>query len=556
MYMKLTRMSRSLPLLVSTALCSALAAPGAFAQEPRPKPFLLTETTEVKPGNPAAKAPLPSKENILKKLNSIILPRVEFRESTVREAIEYLVKKSKELDPDGEGVNMVLKLEDAPVPQVAPVTPGIPGIPGNPAANPGAAPAAPNGVPETKITLSLNNVPLLEVIKYITNLANLKFRVEPFAVTILPIAAATDELLTKEWKVSAKIFQPQLPGNPGAPSALGGNLSAKDFLLERGVTFNPGAFAMYSRASSTLVVKNSEDQLDLVDRIVEASEFVDAKGNVIIPRVEFKDAAVSEAVDFLLAKVPDANILTQANVRAIPVTLSLRNVTLAQALQALQFTTGNQILVENSEENMFQLTRNADAASQAERPQVRIFSLATYLGGNKDERAQAEAIKYLEDALSSAVSMVHSADPGSDAQVPRLQVNRSTKLLIAVGRKSDLALVEQLAAAVEGNVMVVPGAGGGASMGGMSPGGNLRLTSPLPPAAGAVAPSVMPLPTPRNSTPRPPQALPGNTRVPAAPGANNTPPAANRGIALPPLVAPLSENNPEPVTTPPDLQRR
>src|SRR5262249_42433292 len=49
----------------------------------------------------------------------------------------------------------------------------------------------------------------------------------------------------------------------------GGASSAKDFLAASGVTFGPNAFAMYSPVSSTLIVKNTQDQLDLVERIIE-----------------------------------------------------------------------------------------------------------------------------------------------------------------------------------------------------------------------------------------------------------------------------------------------
>lgn len=85
----------------------------------------------------------PNTMSINKKLNGIILPRVDFRESTVREAIEFLVQKSKQLDPEGAGVNIVLKLDDqgggipAPAPAPAPGG-GIPGLPD--AAAPVAAP--------------------------------------------------------------------------------------------------------------------------------------------------------------------------------------------------------------------------------------------------------------------------------------------------------------------------------------------------------------------------------------------------------------------------------
>lgn len=243
--------------------------------------------------NTEGKSSAPSTVAITRKLNGIVLPRVDFKESTVREAIEFLVKKSKDLDPENVGVNIVLKLDEqggtvAPPPAAGPAAGlGIPGL-----ADPATAPvvqAAPvvTGGAGTRVTLTLNNVPLIEVIKYITNLANLKYKIEPFAVSVVPLGTSTDEMFIKEWKVSPIMFReamsaggagglgagaPAAPADPNA-SSLAGNSSAKDFLAQRGVTFGPNAFAMYSPASSTLVVKNTSDQLDVVERIVETQAY-------------------------------------------------------------------------------------------------------------------------------------------------------------------------------------------------------------------------------------------------------------------------------------------
>src|SRR5215831_2306507 len=51
------------------------------------------------------------------KLNSIIIPHVEFRDTTIREAIEFLREQATENDPSGQGVNIVLRL--VPLGQVA-----------------------------------------------------------------------------------------------------------------------------------------------------------------------------------------------------------------------------------------------------------------------------------------------------------------------------------------------------------------------------------------------------------------------------------------------------
>ncbi len=233
----------------------------------------------------------PNTVSITAKLNNIRFPKIDFRDSTVREAIEFLVEKSKKLDEKGEGVNIVLRLGDegggaGPAPAV-PAAPAPAGIPGLEAPAPGGGiPAIPGGGggggSGTRITLTLNNVPLIEVIKYITNLANLKYKIEPFAVNIVPIGTQTEELFTKQWKVPPSLFAAPAGaaapaagggGGLGAPPAdaggAGGASTAKDFFLAQGVSFPAGSAALYSKGSSTLIVKNTQDNLDLVERIIE-----------------------------------------------------------------------------------------------------------------------------------------------------------------------------------------------------------------------------------------------------------------------------------------------
>lgn len=49
---------------------------------------------------------------IREKLNNIIIPEIDFEEATIHQVIRYLRRRSRELDPDGEGVNFILHLED------------------------------------------------------------------------------------------------------------------------------------------------------------------------------------------------------------------------------------------------------------------------------------------------------------------------------------------------------------------------------------------------------------------------------------------------------------
>lgn len=187
----------------------------------------MSEAGVPKPAEPPGNTNAPSTVGITRKLSSIIFPKIDFRDATVRDAFEFLAMKSKSLDPEGQGIHFVLKLGDG----------------------------SGSG---TRITLTLNNVPLIEVVKYVTNLANLKYKIEPFAVSIVPLGTFTEELFIKEWKAPASVLE-----------RVGAEPYAKTLLEASGVTFGQGAFARYNRADGTLVVKNTQDQLDLIERIIE-----------------------------------------------------------------------------------------------------------------------------------------------------------------------------------------------------------------------------------------------------------------------------------------------
>jgi general secretion pathway protein D len=253
-------------------------------------------------------------QRIQTKLNQIIIPRLEFREASIREAVDYLRKRSVELDNTGiepRGVNIVLKLESAPgvalptpEPAAAPQIPGLEPIPGAAPAAPAAAPALPAINPnEARITIALTNIPLIEALKYITELANLKFKVEPYAVSIVPQGTPTEVLLSKEYKVPPG-FIGTVAGTPGtdalapaAPadatkggSAIAGRRDAKEFLIASGVQFPPGASATYIAATSRLIVRNTQENLDLIDTLVASG----AQGGPVQVEIEAKFVEIAQ----------------------------------------------------------------------------------------------------------------------------------------------------------------------------------------------------------------------------------------------------------------------
>jgi hypothetical protein len=82
--------------------------------------LFLTAVSALADG-PRKAAPTGCLVQVSRKVDSIVIPRIDFRNVTVEEAIEFLRQKSKQLDPEGEGVNIVLKLPATAAPATAPV---------------------------------------------------------------------------------------------------------------------------------------------------------------------------------------------------------------------------------------------------------------------------------------------------------------------------------------------------------------------------------------------------------------------------------------------------
>jgi hypothetical protein len=101
--------------------------------------------------------PTATESPALTKANKIILPKVQLREVTVAETLEWLSKLAMEADPDKTGVKIMLK---------------------------------PGTTSDARITLALTDVPLVEALKYVVSLANLEFVPTPDAIVVQPTGAS------------------------------------------------------------------------------------------------------------------------------------------------------------------------------------------------------------------------------------------------------------------------------------------------------------------------------------------------------------------------------
>lgn len=218
-------------------------------------------------------------DQIIEKLNSIVIDKIDLSDSPISEAIEYLKQKSVSLDPNKKGVNIFLKLAQpgASVPNSQPVASATTGT-----QQPAPVALAPSTEPH--LTLSLNHVPLYVALDYIAKLSNMKLKIDPYAISIVPLSEPTDVMVTKEYQVPPTFIPPKSldsssglpqPGSAGIAdpnkARVAQRMDARDYLVSQGVEFPLGSSANYLAAGSKLVVRNTRDNIDVIDSLVDAA---------------------------------------------------------------------------------------------------------------------------------------------------------------------------------------------------------------------------------------------------------------------------------------------
>jgi len=186
---------------------------------------------------------------------------LDFNNATIEEATNFLSIESKRLDPNHKGVNFIIQPE--------------------------ASTSA------KSVTITLNNVPLGEALRYVCQLANVKYKVQDFAISIVPFSQRTDDLISRTFIVQPNFVAPRTAAGtiqsatdaftrPVAPDATstapvptGPDTSGdtvRTALTEKGLTFPPGASAVYTPSTGQLTVVNTADQMELLEELVNAGQ--------------------------------------------------------------------------------------------------------------------------------------------------------------------------------------------------------------------------------------------------------------------------------------------
>ena len=189
---------------------------------------------------------------IEQKLKNIRIPQIDFPGASLEDIRRALNTLSRQYDTDAtkNGVNFVVSSDLLS----APVQP---------------------------VNLRLRDVSLEDVVKYVSQIAGVKFRISDVGVTFSPLIETRPDLIPREFTVSPSFFgeSASTDGSAGlkgagasTPTPKSGSRSEQDRLKELGVDFPPGAFAVYNPSTSRLRVVNNAEMLDLIGQLIGAAE--------------------------------------------------------------------------------------------------------------------------------------------------------------------------------------------------------------------------------------------------------------------------------------------
>jgi general secretion pathway protein D len=226
-----------------------------------------------------------TRESNLVKLRTFMVPIIELQGAGLEEVVEFLRIRSREIDPQKKGVDFVLKVS----PELA----------------------------QKPVTLNMVGVPLEEVLRYATEMTGTVYRVDEYAVTITSRAEKSDVLVSRSYRVPPDFVTnspagaaPAAPLDPFAQQTAPATgltirrMGVQEFLEQRGVKFPTGASASYSPATNILTVRNTEENLVVVDTLVDSvASAVPKQVEVLVRMMEINQNRFNElGFDWLLGE--------------------------------------------------------------------------------------------------------------------------------------------------------------------------------------------------------------------------------------------------------------
>lgn len=252
----------------------------------------------IQPADLGEVKPLDTKEEsglLQQKMAQIIIPSLKFRQGNIVDVINFLQEESVRADPEEVGVNIILNLNrgggggdlGAPAPVAADPWADIEADDFGAGMDAGGGGGI-SGVPT--ITLSLTRVTLLDAIKYVTEVAGLKYRLDEKAVIITDPNTTVDPMFTRFYEVEPSfldvIVEEEEQDRGGDFIQMGTATTTqqpdvKDFFIATGIKFPEGSSITYRPSISKLIVHNTADNLEVFEQVL-------AELNVIPTQVEIE----------------------------------------------------------------------------------------------------------------------------------------------------------------------------------------------------------------------------------------------------------------------------
>ncbi len=203
------------------------------------------------------------------KISRIIIPEYRLEQGTLMEAIELLRLRAAEndpfeADPAKKGVNIAVNLGD---PSVDPA----------------------KDILSRNFDLQVSNVPMDQILKYISDTTGTAVRTDDFAVTIIPAGGGSAALITRTYRVPPDFLSNLSSGASAQGNATddifnteignGGllveRMGAQQALAQQGVGFPDGASASLNSATNTLRVINTAGNQDIIEQIIDSISLVE-----------------------------------------------------------------------------------------------------------------------------------------------------------------------------------------------------------------------------------------------------------------------------------------
>jgi hypothetical protein len=210
---------------------------------------------------------------VTNKLRSIIIPRIDFEDTTLEEAVDFLRLRAVELDhgeldPARKGMNFVIRR-----PRMNGGDAGLDAALGG-----GGDP----GVIRIK-ELRLRNVPLAVALKYICDATKMRYKVDDYAVTLIPQTETGEDNFSRTFRVPPDLVDslrgaeggsdgdvdPFAEPGDGGSSPLRPRKPIIELLRDNGINFGEGTSATLT-PSGALVVTNTPSELDKIEQLTDA----------------------------------------------------------------------------------------------------------------------------------------------------------------------------------------------------------------------------------------------------------------------------------------------